>query len=67
MGSCNFLYNECFYEMRKSLKIEPYNFLSDYEQIAEKSKNIYLFLNEREIVGTGWLRDVPSDSETAWK
>lgn len=46
------IYNECFYEMRKSLNIEPYNFLSDYEQIAEKSKDIYLFLNEREIVGS---------------
>ena len=38
------MYNECFYEMRKALDIVPYNFLSDYEQIKEKIKNIYLFM-----------------------
>ena len=27
------IYNDCFYEMRKALDIEPYNFLNDYEQI----------------------------------
>ena len=34
------IYNACFYEMRKSLDIKPYNFLSDYEQVREKSKDI---------------------------
>lgn len=38
------IYNECFYEMRKALDIVPYNFLSDYEQIKEKIKDIYLFM-----------------------
>ena len=37
------IYNECFYEMRKTLNIEPYNFLNDYEQIKEKSKAYYYF------------------------
>lgn len=46
------IYNECFYEMRKSLDIEPYNFLSDYEQIAEKTKDIYLLMNNAEIIGS---------------
>ena len=32
------IYNECFYDMRKSLDIKPYNFLSSYEQISEKAK-----------------------------
>ena len=27
------IYNECFYDMRKALEIEPYNFLNAYEQI----------------------------------
>lgn len=46
------IYNECFYEMRKALDIEPYNFLSDYEQIAEKTKDIYLLINNTEIIGS---------------
>jgi len=29
------------YEMRKTLDIEPYNFLSDYKQISEKSRDIF--------------------------
>ena len=35
------IYNECFYEMRKALDIEPYNFLHDYEQIVDKVADIY--------------------------
>ena len=34
------IYNECFYEMRKVLDIQPYHFLNAYDQIAEKSKDI---------------------------
>lgn len=34
------IYNECFYEMRKSLDIKPFCFLSDDTQIKDKSKNI---------------------------
>lgn len=45
------IYNSCFYEMRKSLDIEPYNFLSDYKQISEKS-NIFLLVDEEEIIGS---------------
>ena len=46
------IYNACFYEMRKSLDIEPYNFLSDYKQIGEKSKDIFLLVSGEEIVGS---------------
>lgn len=46
------IYNECFYEMRKALCIEPYNFLSDYEQIIEKVKDIYLLVDNGEIIGS---------------
>lgn len=46
------IYNECFYEMRKTLDIEPYNFLNSYEQIAEKVKDIYLLINNGEIIGS---------------
>lgn len=46
------IYNACFYEMRKTLDIEPYNFLSTYEQIASKVRDIYLLVNEDEIIGS---------------
>lgn len=46
------IYNECFYEMRKTLDIEPYNFLYNYEQIAEKIKDIYLLVSNGEIIGS---------------
>ena len=46
------IYNECFYEMRKALDIEPYNFLSNYKQISEKVKDIYLLVEKEEIIGS---------------
>lgn len=46
------IYNACFYEMRKSLDIKPYHFLSNYEQIREKSKDIFLLISETEIIGS---------------
>lgn len=46
------IYNECFYDMRKTLNIEPYDFLSNYKQIAEKIKDIYLFVENGEIIGS---------------
>lgn len=46
------IYNDGFYEMRKALDIEPYNFLNNYEQITEKIKDIYLFVSNEEIIGS---------------
>lgn len=46
------IYNECFYEMWKALDVEPYNFLSDYEQIVEKVNDIYLYMDKGEIIGS---------------
>ena len=46
------IYNECFYPMRKALEIEPYNFLNNYEQIEDKINNIYLLVENGEIVGS---------------
>ena len=46
------IYNECFYEMRKTLNIEPYNFLNSYEQIVDKVKDIYLLVDNGEIIGS---------------
>lgn len=41
------IYNECFYEMRKMLDIEPYHFLSNYEQIKGKVKEEALMLYQK--------------------
>ena len=46
------IYNECFYEMRKALDIEPYSFLQDYGQIVDKVGDIYLLVDKEEIIGS---------------
>ena len=46
------IYNECFYEMRKSLDIKPFCFLSDYAQIQDKSKYIFLLIDNDNLVGS---------------
>ena len=46
------IYNECFYEMRKALDIQPYHFLNTYNQIADKAKDIYLLIGQGEIIGS---------------
>lgn len=46
------IYNECFYDMRKSLGIEPFCFLSDYSQIRDKSEHIFLLTHNDSLVGS---------------
>ena len=46
------IYNECFYEMRNSLDIRPFNFLSDYAQIQDKSEFIFLLIDDGILVGS---------------
>lgn len=46
------VYNACFYDMRKALEIEPYNFLRDYEQIVDKVGDIYLLVDKEDIIGS---------------
>jgi len=45
------IYNECFYEMRKDLEIEPFNFYSDYSQMRDKVSNTFLYVQNGEIMG----------------
>lgn len=45
------IYNECFYEMRKALEVEPINFYSDYSQIKDKVNDIFLYLQNGVIAG----------------
>lgn len=46
------IYNECFYEMRKTLDVKPYNFYSSKEQIAGKKNNIYLLIHNEKLIGS---------------
>ena len=46
------IYNVCFYEMRKALDIQPYNVLNAYGQIADKIQDIYLLIEQGEIIGS---------------
>lgn len=44
-------YNECFFEMRIDLKIEPINFYTSYSQMRDKASNTYLCLKNGVIAG----------------
>ena len=46
------IYNECFYKIRKALNIQPYHFLHDYKQITDKVQDIYLLIDQGEIIGS---------------
>ncbi len=45
------IYNECFYEMRKDLEIEPFNFYLDYAQMQDKADGTFLYLYDGAIAG----------------
>lgn len=46
------MYNECFYDMRRVLDIEPYNWYSKYDQIVDKAENIFLLFEDNQIIGS---------------
>ena len=51
-GEYREIYNDCFYEMRKSLDIRPYEFLSEFRQIEERGGDIFLLLTDGKITGS---------------
>ena len=46
------IYNECFFDMRKALNIEPYDFYSDISQLQTKKENIFLLVENDIIIGS---------------
>lgn len=46
------VYNECFFDMRRALDIEPYNFLYDIQQLNGKKENIFLLIDGDTIIGS---------------
>ena len=45
------IYNECYYEMRKDLEIEPINYYSKYSQMSDKINNTFIYLQNGVIAG----------------
>lgn len=46
------IYNQCFFDMRKSLNVEPYNFYSSIEQLDNKKQNIYVLWEGNTLIGS---------------
>lgn len=46
------VYNQCFFDMRKALNVEPYNFYSAIEQLDHKKQNIYVLWNGNIVLGS---------------
>lgn len=45
------IYNLAFYEMRKALGVEPYNFYSSEEVVENKKEDIYILKNKECLIG----------------
>ena len=46
------IYNDCFYEMRKELGLQPFNACDSIEQMLAKKDSIFLLITDNEIVGS---------------
>ncbi len=46
------IYNECFYEMRSTLDIQPYNWYAQYSQMADKAENVFVLLEDNQMIGS---------------
>ena len=46
------IYNDCFYEMRKELGLQPFNACASIEQMLAKKDSIFLLITDNEIVGS---------------
>ena len=46
------IYHDCFYEMRKSLGLQPYNACDSIEQLQSKKDDIFLLIVDGEMVGS---------------
>lgn len=45
------VYNECFYDMRKELEIEPTDFYSDYLQFKDRADSTFLYFENGIMAG----------------
>ena len=45
------LYNECYHEMREALGIKPYDFIQDDSFFGHGMENVYLLIEDGELIG----------------
>ncbi|MBO4494547.1 MAG: GNAT family N-acetyltransferase [Clostridiales bacterium] len=50
------LYNECYHEMREALDIKPYDFIQDDSFFDSGMENVYLLVENGEIIGSVALK-----------
>ena len=55
------IYNECFFEMRRALEVKPYHYYQSEEQLAERKDDIFLYMQDGEIIGSFVLCDKEID------
>ncbi len=51
------IYNQCYHEMRQSLKIEPVDFIQDNSFFESGMDKVFLLLCNEEIIGSVALKD----------
>ena len=51
------IYNQCYYEMRKALNIEPFEFIQDDSFFESGMDKVYLLLSDEGIIGSVALKD----------
>ena len=51
------MYNDCYHEMREALDIQPYDFIQDDSFFEEGMENVYLLLENGEIIGSVALKN----------
>ena len=50
------MYNECYHEMREALAIEPFDFIQDDSFFDEGMDNVYLLVEESNLIGSVALK-----------
>lgn len=46
------IYEECFFKMRKSLNLQPYNCCDSYDELSKKKNEIFLLIDDEELIGS---------------
>ena len=50
------IYNACYHEMREALDIKPYDFIRDDSFFDEGMNNVYLLIENNELIGSVTLK-----------
>lgn len=56
------MYNKCYHDMREALDIKPYDFIQDYSFFAEGMDEVYLLIEESDLIGSVALKSNEIDN-----